>query len=346
MKPIRSSKGSRSFPQLLTAATGTVLLVLLFAINLQSQPSSRQVTVTPSAADYAAAAATRNVKVHLRPANTPIGRKTSVAAISNSPAGTVTQNTAANSGGPRFPADLAYHGGQIVVSMQQVAIYMNPHGSCTIASCWGDPEGFLSDLGKSDFIHVVDQYTGSTANDRYTVSGTHVMINYKPSASPFTDADMLAIAHAVAVALGEPGGYGNEYTMCSCPQDRTSASTWVTRSVTRRMTPRRSSSALITAVPTSATSGTFCTASNPLRTIMVAVRGRELRMGSSPTPRITCSHTKYLKRSRTRMERRGGIASTTASLGKRSVTNAVSCYSPRLRCISIPATSPSTARAT
>lgn len=61
--------------------------------------------------------------------------------------------------------------------MQHVAIYMNPNGACTIASCWGDPEGFLNDLGKSDFIHVVDQYTGSTADDRYTVANTHVMIN-------------------------------------------------------------------------------------------------------------------------------------------------------------------------
>ena len=72
-----------SFRPLLATATGTAVLVLLFAIDLQSQPStSRQVTVTPSAADYAAAAAARNVRVHLRPANTPVGRKTSVAAIS------------------------------------------------------------------------------------------------------------------------------------------------------------------------------------------------------------------------------------------------------------------------
>jgi len=84
-----------SFRPLLATATGTAVLVLLFAIDLQSQPStSRQVTVTPSAADYAAAAAARNVRVHLRPANTPVGRKTSVAAISNSPAGTVKQSTA------------------------------------------------------------------------------------------------------------------------------------------------------------------------------------------------------------------------------------------------------------
>src|SRR5260370_28658115 len=102
-----------SFRPLLATATGTAVLVLLFAIDLQSQPStSRQVTVTPSAADYAAAAAARNVRVHLRTANTPVGRKTSVAAISNSPAGTVKLSTAApDSAGPRFPAHLEFHGG-------------------------------------------------------------------------------------------------------------------------------------------------------------------------------------------------------------------------------------------
>src|ERR1700719_960364 len=136
MKLLSINKGLRSFPRFL-AATGTALFVLGCAMNLQAQKSpSNQVTVTASAADYAAAAAARNVKVHLKPANTPIGRKTGTAAISNSPAGAVIQNTAPDSGGPRFPADLQFHGGKVVVSMQQHAIYMNPNGACTIARWW------------------------------------------------------------------------------------------------------------------------------------------------------------------------------------------------------------------
>jgi hypothetical protein len=212
MKLLTINKVSRSFPQFLAVTSGTALLVLMCAVSLQSKTTSRQVTVTPSAADYAAAAAVRNVKIHARPANTPLGRKTSSSTISNSPAGTAGPNvTAPDSGGPRFPGELQFHGGKTVTSMQQVAIYMNPNGACRIASCWGDPEGFLSDLGKSDFIHVVDQYTGSTADDRYTVAGTHVMINYRPNAAPFTDADMLAIVHAVAAFLDTPDGYSNEF---------------------------------------------------------------------------------------------------------------------------------------
>src|ERR1700747_2174622 len=76
MKPLSNSKGLHAFPQI-AAATGTVLLVLLCTIKLQSQQStSRDVTVTPSSADYAAAAEAQNVKIHARPAHTPFGRKT------------------------------------------------------------------------------------------------------------------------------------------------------------------------------------------------------------------------------------------------------------------------------
>src|SRR5207249_7840523 len=62
----------------------------------------------------------------------------------------------------------------------------------------------------------VDQYTGSTANDRYTVAEEATNINYTPPSKPFTDADMLAIVHAVVASRegdddGFATGYGNEY---------------------------------------------------------------------------------------------------------------------------------------
>ena len=197
----------RQFP---IVVTGITLLALLCAATLQSQPlSSKEATLTASPNDYAAAAAAKNQKIHARPALTPVGRSTSLAAISNSPSANAGPQIAApDSGGPRYPADLQYHGGQVVPSMQHHAIYMNPNGKCTITNCWGDPEGFLSDLGQSNFIHVVDQYTGGTGP--YTVSNTHFTVNYHPNAAPFTDADMLAIVHAAAALTGQ-AGYGNQY---------------------------------------------------------------------------------------------------------------------------------------
>jgi hypothetical protein len=82
--------------------------------------------------------------------------------------------------------------------MKNHATYLHPHGGCTIAGCWGNPEQFLHDLFKSDFIHVVDQYTGSTANNRYSVARSR-QTSTTPHVKPLTDADMLAIIHSVVL---------------------------------------------------------------------------------------------------------------------------------------------------
>jgi len=91
------------------------------------------------------------------------------------------------------------------------AIYLQrqPGGNCTMATCWGDPEAFLRDLGNSDFIHVIDQYVGLFSNNRYTV-GFHATVNYTPPAGPLLDSDIAAIVHAVAVQTGA-SGYGHVY---------------------------------------------------------------------------------------------------------------------------------------
>ncbi len=194
-------KRLRCLVQLLAPVT----VVLLCVMTLQAG-SSKPVDLSASSADYAAAAAVKSQTIHARPAHTDIGRVTSPASISTVPP--AAPLAAPDSGGPRFPADLEYHGGAVVPSMQHHAIYMNPNGACTIAGCWGDPEGFLSDLGQSSFIHVVDQYTGGSGP--YTVANIHFNVNYHPNAKPFTDADMVAIVHAAASITGQTG-YGNEY---------------------------------------------------------------------------------------------------------------------------------------
>src|SRR5579862_5465438 len=60
-------------------------------------------------------------------------------------------------GALRYPADVVDTGGPTVASAQSHAIFMQPEGNaCAISACWGDPEGLLTDLGRSDFIHVAD----------------------------------------------------------------------------------------------------------------------------------------------------------------------------------------------
>ena len=109
----------------------------------------------------------------------------------------------------RYPGDLVYNGGLVVEFAQSHAIYLRPNGVCPISQCWGNPEGFLRDLSRSDLIHVVDQYVGLHSGLRYTV-GSRAFINFTPPASPFTDDDMLAFVHAVASKTGETG-YGHIY---------------------------------------------------------------------------------------------------------------------------------------
>jgi hypothetical protein len=110
---------------------------------------------------------------------------------------------------PRYPGDLNYQGGAVVEFAESHAIYLLPNGKCPIASCWGNPEGFLRDLGKSEFIHVTDQYIGLQSSDRYTV-GQRALVPYTPPPVPFTDNDMLAVIHAVA-SVTRQTGYGHIY---------------------------------------------------------------------------------------------------------------------------------------
>jgi hypothetical protein len=102
-----------------------------------------------------------------------------------------------------YPADLSNPAnGPVVTTGRSNPVYVN----CT-ASCWGDPETFLDHLDDSNFMHIVDQYVGSTANDRYK-EGTASSISF-PVFAPLTDNDILQLAHAAAKAHGT--GYGHIY---------------------------------------------------------------------------------------------------------------------------------------
>ena len=107
--------------------------------------------------------------------------------------------------GPFFyPGDLASGGGPTLATTRMHAIYVNAKGS--IASNWGNPEGFLRNLNESTFIHLADQYVGSAADDRYPV-GRHARVRYgTPGATLFTS-DIAAIVHAVAVEVGSGGDH-------------------------------------------------------------------------------------------------------------------------------------------
>ena len=98
-----------------------------------------------------------------------------------------------------FPADLEdTSNGPTVATAQSPGLYVN-----CLPACWGTPSSFLNDLSKSDFIHIVDGYTGMFGPNRYTVGPGALLTGSLPKT--LFDADILAIVHAGASAIGGTG---------------------------------------------------------------------------------------------------------------------------------------------
>ncbi len=100
--------------------------------------------------------------------------------------------------------DLAYYGGPYLTSSGSYNLYVNCAGTC-----WGStsPGTTLSRLASSSFVHIIDQYTGSSANGRYPYSGGY-QVNYNTSGT-LQDQDIYNIVHSVAVSRGT--GYSKMY---------------------------------------------------------------------------------------------------------------------------------------
>jgi hypothetical protein len=199
------------FGKLAMFAVATVMLVVAIAARAQSALSDKP-TIQPTPADRSAALAGKVGAHHALPANNAAGK----ALRSRQMAERRPMKNASDDGRPngtilQYSGDVIYEGGPVITFAESHAIYLQPqYGSqCTIATCWGDPEGFLRDLGNSEFIHVLDQYVGLHDAKRYTV-GFHATVNYASQATPLLDSDILAFVHAVAVKSGA-SGHGHIY---------------------------------------------------------------------------------------------------------------------------------------
>lgn len=110
-----------------------------------------------------------------------------------------------------YPADLTKGKGSTLKSAVNHAVYINYKGK--VSSMWGDPEGFLGDLFKSTFIHLTDQYTGSTT-DNYTV-GKDATVSYPlyGGANVIYEHELWEIVHSVIVSNKSeyPAGLGHIY---------------------------------------------------------------------------------------------------------------------------------------
>lgn len=122
------------------------------------------------------------------------------------PSGAAHGVQAPSAGGPAsyFPADLANElQGPVVTTAESHNIYVN----CD-ASCWGDPEAFLRNLGSSSFIKLVDQYVGVSTSNRYTL-GASYPVRRTIYNNNLDSNEILAIVDEASKQLGT--GYNHVY---------------------------------------------------------------------------------------------------------------------------------------
>jgi hypothetical protein len=191
-----------------------LLLPLALVIHVLAQDEAVQVDV--SAADRVAATyGASNFASHLFPPKTLAGRTAlahlgTAGTISGTSFGVVAATIPAVPAPGFYGEDLTYFGGKVLKATTSNPIYVNM-GSCggSVASCWGNPAKFLADLSNSNFIHLTDQYVGTTANNRYQV-GTASEATIPLFGSNVVGLnDILAVVHAAAEILGT--GYGHVY---------------------------------------------------------------------------------------------------------------------------------------
>lgn len=195
--------------------TVPMLFPLGMAINVRAQEEAVQVDV--SVADRVAASyGVSKFAYHIHPSNTQAG-KTALAAHSLGNAGTISQTRvgAATTSIPGVPSpgfygeDLVYFGGAVLKTTTSHPVYVNMSSCGTVATCWGNPARFLSDLSNSNFIHLTDQYVGTIANNRYPVGTSAAATVPLFVSNVVSQADIFAVVHAVAKSMGT--GYGHIY---------------------------------------------------------------------------------------------------------------------------------------
>jgi hypothetical protein len=210
--------------QLLRCLVVTLLILpLLTAASLPAQ--ERPVEMTVTAGDVATATAfASNMRYHLYPAKTPAGKAVSLDSAGITFPARKHPLSGPISTLPSFPPGTGFYPDQLfkvsstgatIVTTKSHPIYINM-ASCggTVAACWGNPALFLSDLGASSMIHLLDtQYVPSTANNRYIVGASFTAnLTIYPGTSgvpTLGENDILGLVHAAGKIGGT--GYGHVY---------------------------------------------------------------------------------------------------------------------------------------
>ncbi len=179
-----------------------LLILLSFSAASQTWAQERTMRTEVSGSDIAAASTFTNFRYHILPAKTAAGKT----ALATQGYGTAASSVPSVPSPGFYPDDLVFFGGKVLPDTENHNIYVN----CPAANggCWGNPAQFLKDLSNSTFIHLTDQYVGTTASNRYPV-GTSVSTSFALFTNTIGQTDLLSIVHSAAKELGT--GYGHIY---------------------------------------------------------------------------------------------------------------------------------------
>ncbi len=195
---------------------GIALAALLLAqATLFAQDAAfATIKLTVAGADLAMAAnGASNLRIHLNIGHTPSGKnfspdfpvlKMQTKPISGAVPGLIQPAF--------FPSDVSkvVPTGKTIVNTAHHSIFVN---CATASSCWGTPNNFLNNLNKSNFLHLADQYTGSTTAGRYTIgTAFNATVTIFPGLSgvpTLGENDILALIHSAASQSGV--GYAHLY---------------------------------------------------------------------------------------------------------------------------------------
>jgi hypothetical protein len=184
-------------------ATAMVLVFSHVTVFAEDAPEERSVPLTVKPADRAAVSSYSNLRMHALP-RIGAARKTSETALTPPLTSKQTTSVPALPAPGFYPMDVTSQGGPVVTLAQIHNIYVDAD-----AGEWGYPGNFLYNFERSNMIHVLDQYVGSTANDRY-YGGKAGLLDF-PIYTTLGDNDLIQMVHAVGAAFGT--GYGKIYNI-------------------------------------------------------------------------------------------------------------------------------------
>jgi hypothetical protein len=106
-----------------------------------------------------------------------------------------------------FPLQLKDHGGPHLASAQNHEVFVN-----TTAAAVGNPQTFQTNFSNSTFVHVLDQYVGSTTNNRYPVNATLLSATISVFSNLISQNQLFTVLHT-AVATTHLSGNGHIYNL-------------------------------------------------------------------------------------------------------------------------------------